>query len=184
MPSCVRLLLFVCKKSNMFIAFIYFIFSLDSTVLKFLHLFVCCWSCFQCIDPEWLLWHCYVPLQSKSSCRSQQKSQCLINIPKKAVSGEKVRPNSLSTKLPHSLRQERKKCSQWCDYFSAESTKLWVPDPADGVKCGDKSPTLPTVHSPHMSPPLWYKQEGFAAQPHFPVAMLSYAAQAQKVDPA
>ena len=36
----------------------------------------------------------------------------------------------------------------------------------------------------HMSPPLWYKQEGFAAQPHFPVAMLSYAAQAQKVDPA
>ena len=36
----------------------------------------------------------------------------------------------------------------------------------------------------HMSPPLWYKQEGFAAQPHFPVAMLSYAAPAQKVDPA
>ena len=60
----------------------------------------------------------------RSSCCRKQKSYKVPHQDQQkgiSLSLEKVRPNSLST-LPHSLRQEHKKCSRWCgDYFSAEA---------------------------------------------------------------
>ena len=111
------------------------------------------------------------PVEDNKSLSASSRSQ-----KKRLPLKKKVRPNSLSTKLPHSLRRERKKCSQWCDYF----WKLKAQNCECPIQLRElnvcTSHLLYSLCTHEHVPPLWYKQEGFAAQPHFPVAMLSYAA--------